>query len=270
MKRRGTFNPKHYQHKDFTKIIKLKGKSKVDILFEKIKTVETINQQKNPNDIKDGLDLDNRIKEIQNISKIPQNKKQYIIINNIGKENQIVTTKIILDKIVNYEDPASYIENDNVLSSTQKYDKILKDYLQMLEKIGDEYSYCNNKVAESDREIQDFLHELRMPKKSASEGYKLYQLGHRLEMKRQGYKNHLAYLQYILDHMSYVKNKIDLNILRKTINYINNEVDSQQNKIYMPRSDLNLSVGDKFRALPTEEQEIIRKNYEKGKQKRKS
>lgn len=40
-----------------------------------------------------------------------------------------------------------------------------------------------------------------------------------------------------------------------------------ENRVYMPRSDLNLPVGDAFRALPKEEQERIRENYRNGRRK---
>lgn len=155
-----------------------------------------------------------------------------------------------------------YIASDSRLSAMLEYEDVLEKFVDMLEHAEDQYSYCSSRLSECDRKIQDFLHELRMPKRNASEGFKLYQLGHFLQVERQAYKNAIELLKPLA---GFAGGNEELR--RRLQNILSNQRlhrESQENRIYMPRSELNLPVGDKFRSLSEEQQEKIRQNYQNG------
>lgn len=153
-----------------------------------------------------------------------------------------------------------YIKKDEKLASSIDYPTILKMFVNLLEHVSEQHILCNNKLANCDRKIQDFLHELRMPKRNAYEGFKLYQLGHHLELERQAYKDALVTLTPLANFAN-----ANPDVFTKLRNILQKLEDQQQlrgSRIYMPRSDLDLPVGDAFRALSQEEQDRIRQNYE--------
>lgn len=161
------------------------------------------------------------------------------------------------------EYPTYYIASNQRLSKILEYKRILSEFIEMMKSVEDQHSYCRSKIVESDREIQDFLHELRQPKRNAYEGFKLYQLGHHLEIKRQGYKDADEDVFYLAKFMNNSKEFVEK--LESILNHLKEVETSRENKIYMPRSSLNLPVGDKFRALSKKEQEVICRNFEKTK-----
>lgn len=153
-----------------------------------------------------------------------------------------------------------YIRNSEKLASALDYPTILKMFVDLLDNAQDQHVCCNNKLADCDRKIQDFLHELRMPKKNAYEGFKLYQLGHHLELERQAYKDALVVLTPLANFIN--ANPDAVVKLKNILKRLEDQAELKKSRIYMPRSELDLPVGDAFRALPKEEQERIRQNYE--------
>ena len=158
------------------------------------------------------------------------------------------------------ENPLFYIASDNRLSAMLEYTRIIDEYIDMMERVDDQYQYCCSKLSEAEKEVQDFLHELRAPKKNAFEGFKLYQLGHNIQLKRQAYKDCASVLKPLANLVRANKEQIDK--MKNISSYLNSVKETKENRIYMQRSNLKLPIGDAFRALTPTEQEIIRKNYE--------
>lgn len=243
------------------------GMSRMDMLFEQIKTMEKENRGKKiiaeipetedsmaEPSLADGQ-LDRNL-EAETHKKIE--KHQVIEAeHNMSRKLQ----KFEFEEEQENED--YYIASDTLLSPMMDYEEILEGFIDMMNRVDQQYVYCNNKQSECDRKIQDFLHELRMPKKNACEGFKLYQLGHNIQIQRQAYKDAIEVLRPLANFA---------NANRELIAKLQNISDRQKsrrdlidNRVYMPRSDLDLPVGDAFRALSKEEQERIRENYENSK-----
>lgn len=159
-----------------------------------------------------------------------------------------------------------YLKSNETLASCIDYPTILEMFVDLLDHANDQHVCCNNKLADCDRKIQDFLHELRQPKKNAYEGFKLYQLGHHLELERQAYKDALAVLSPLANFVN--ANPDSVTKLRNILKRFEDQKELKESRIYMPRSDLDLPVGDAFRALPEDEQERIRQNYAAGRMRR--
>lgn len=158
------------------------------------------------------------------------------------------------------ENPLFYIASDNRLSSMLEYTRIIDEYVDMMEHVDDQYQYCCSRLSEAEKEVQDFLHELRQPKKNAFEGFKLYQIGHNIQLKRQAYKDCAAILKPLANQVR--ANKEQIERMKNISDYLKSVKQTKENRIYMQRSSLKLPVGDAFRALAPAEQEVIRRNYE--------
>ena len=242
------------------------GKSHMDMLFERVKEMEQENKSKK-------LIADVAPESAGAGTKLADGQLDKHIEEEIGrklKKFDIIEVEDTMSrKIQNYEfadeqeNEAYYIASDNVLSPMMDYTQILEGFIDLLNRVDQQNVYCNNKLGDCDRKIQDFLHELRMPKRNAYEGFKLYQLGHNIQIQRQAYKDAIEVLRPLANFA---------NANRELIAKLQNISDRQKsrrdlidNRVYMPRSDLDLPVGDAFRALSKEEQERIRENYENSK-----
>ena len=257
MRHRKNFNPKRHRFLDKDKLIGDDRKSKTDKLFEKIKEMEKQREKKDPD-----ATIDTRIEEAA--GKTTELKKPFKVMH--LEEDKIMKTKIEQFSFQPEEDdPKYYIASDKRLAALLDYRRILREFVDMMKNANDQYAYCNSKVSESDREVQDFLHELRQPKRNACEGFKLYQLGHHLEVKRQGYKEAADDLRPVSNFANAYKEQTQK--LENILAYLNATLESRNNTIYMPRSNLKLPVGDRFRSLSQEEQEEIRRSYERKKKK---
>ena len=246
-------------------VLRKKEKDRIALLFDKIKQEEKNRQKEKDvavtNEVQEEkISLDESIQQTIN-EDIKKTEKCIIQTHNIEIEKP--SSAIKYDFKPEQEDPLYYIVSNNRLSSMLDYENILEKYVEMIKNIEDQYQFCLTKLSETERELQDFLHELRMPKKNAYEGFKIYQLGHHLEIKRQAYKDAIRLLGPIFGHVKCVRDNLE-NIERLVTNL--KELDNlKNNRIYMPRSDLKLSSGDKFRKLSKKEQEILRQKYEAAK-----
>ena len=237
------------------------GKSHMDMLFERVKEMEQENKSKK-------LIADVAPESAGAGTKLADGQLDKHIEEEIGrklKKFDIIEVEDTMSrKIQNYEfadeqeNEAYYIASDNVLSPMMDYTQILEGFIDLLNRVDQQNVYCNNKLGDCDRKIQDFLHELRMPKRNAYEGFKLYQLGHNLEIKRQAYKDALKVLRPLAGFA---------NANREIVQKLQNILESQkarkelcENRVYVPRSDLDLPVGDKFRSLSEEDQQKMREN----------
>lgn len=243
------------------------GMSRMDMLFEQIKTMEKENRGKKIIAEIPGTDEATTPMSLAN-GQLDRNLEEETH-KKISKHQVIEAEHNMSRKLQKFEfeeeqeNEDYYIASDTLLSPMMDYEEILEGFIDMMSRVDQQYVYCNNKQSECDRKIQDFLHELRMPKKNACEGFKLYQLGHNIQIQRQAYKDAIEMLRPLANFA---------NANRELVAKLQNISDRQKahrdlidNRVYMPRSDLDLPVGDAFRALSKEEQERIRENYENGK-----
>lgn len=232
---------------------------RMDSLFEKIKSMEQEKkQEKIANETVDDKSNGVLDKNIEEAADVTVEKRSYVIKKTPQKKTKLTRYSFSDEQ----ELPEFYILNDERTKDIVNYAEFLDNFIVMFENVQDQFSYCSTRLSEADREIQDFLHELRQPKKNAYEGFKLYQLGHHLEIKRQAYKNSINVLRPIMR----LYNEELLNQMRNTAELLHTAIRECSNRIYMQKSNLKLPVGDAFRALPKEEQDLIRENYEKSRQ----
>jgi hypothetical protein len=247
------------------------GRSSTDKLFDKVKEIEARNREQANTE---NLSLDERMMRAAEtkhettfkvIKTTPAPKAGQNVVRGISSMSEKAQTK--KSELAQYrfspdqENPDYYIVNNPKMSPILNYRRILKEFLEMMNSVEDQFSYCCSKVSEADREVQDFLHELRMPKRNAYEGFKLYQLGHHLEVKRQAFKNAQEDLRPLSTLASMMKEQLER--IENCAKHLDTLKLSRENKVYIPRSDLNLPVGDRYRSLSPEEQQEIRQNYER-------
>ena len=235
---------RHYRALRKNVLEKTEKEKKLDDLFEKIRAIEQENKkakaEEAPVSKTDGV-LD---KNIEEAAKAPSEKKRSYVVKKLPEKR----TKLAQYKFSEEQElPEFYI---------------LNNFISMIESVQDQFSYCSSRLSEADKEIQDFLHELRQPKKNAYEGFKLYQLGHHLEIKRQAYKNSIN----ILRPLTRLYNEESLTQMKNAAELLRTAIKECSNRIYMQKSNLKLPVGDAFRALSKDEQSLIKENYEKTRQ----
>lgn len=233
--------------------------TRMEALFNKIKQIEADNkaaQQTPPVTAENrGSALDENIKkEIE--TKQKKCKFKVFTTSNLPRKNSAIQYNFTDD----HEEPMYYITSDERLQSILDYPQTIASLVDLLENVTEQYSYIMSKISEVDREIQDYLHELREPKRNAYEGYKLYRLGHDLQIKRQSYKDGADIVRPLANFANAHKDLIEP--LKHISEYLNGLETSRRARIYMPRSSLNLPVGDKYRALPPADQAKIREMYE--------
>ena len=176
-----------------------------------------------------------------------------------NKEN---IEKDVRTKKEKFEDtPVYHILSDDRISSLVNYINVLKAYVDLIENVQDQYSYCSNKLSECEKKRQDFLHEIGQPRKSASEGFKLYDIAHKVEVQRRAYKDSINILQPLVSLAN--KQRDVVYKIKETIEKLEIGKEARENRLYIPRSDLDLPVGDRFRSLTKTEQEKVIRNYER-------
>lgn len=265
MKHRQNFNPKKHRQMDGSRIIGDNRPSNVDQLFNRIKAIEAENRK---NKIGKGENMnetsvDERLKEASEATP----ERGYRILKpdpeKLEKAGRTPIEKI--DYTPEEDTPEYYIASDPKLASLLDYRRILDNFIQMMKQIPDQYSYCCTRVSESDKEVQDYLHELRQPKRNASDGFKLYQLGHYIQIKRQGFKDAQEDLRPLSGFANTYKEEVSK--LEKISENLAFFLESRKNKIYIPKSKMKLSCGDSFRALSKEDQETMCRAVERKKNK---
>lgn len=250
------------------------GQTRMDMLFEQIRDMEQARKSQNiiadvgteepakpceeasDTHLKDGK-LDENLKE-----EVGKRLKKYSVIE---AEEQMSRKLQDFNFTEEQENEGYYIASDNTLSPIMEYCDILEGFVNMANRVDQQNVYCSNKLSECDRKIQDFLHELRMPKRNAYEGFKLYQLGHNLEIQRQAYKDAIELLRPLAGFMN--SNRETIQRLQGILERCKGHQEVCENRIYVPRSDLNLPVGDKFRSLSEEDQARMRRNLENSRRK---
>ena len=267
-KSRQYFDGRHYKRFDGQKFLeKPVSINRMGQLFEQIKAQEmerkiqqekkaagTEEQEEKKEEIADGiLDIDESLNKELYMSK---RRRKF----NMSRIKQCTEDDKSKAAIRDDDSPLYYIANDEKISTLLEYDIILKLFVDMMEKIQGQYTYCSNKLSEYDKKRQDFLHELGQPRKSASEGFKLYDLAHRIEVQRRAYKDAMGILQPLL-HLANKEQEM-LPKMKEAIEKLEIGKEARENRIYIPRSDLPLSVGDPFRSLTKTEQEKVMKNFE--------
>lgn len=250
---------RHYRALRKNVLEKTEKEKKLDDLFEKIRAIEQENKkakaEEAPVSKTDGV-LD---KNIEEAAKAPSEKKRSYVVKKLPEKR----TRLAQYKFSEEQElPEFYILNDDRTKDIVNYEEFLNNFISMIESVQDQFSYCSSRLSEADKEIQDFLHELRQPKKNAYEGFKLYQLGHHLEIKRQAYKNSIN----ILRPLTRLYNEESLTQMKNAAELLRTAIKECSNRIYMQKSNLKLPVGDAFRALSKDEQSLIKENYEKSRQ----
>lgn len=238
-------------------------KDRMELLFEKIKQQEAerrgasviaeVKPQEEPAQQKPG-ELDKRIQQ-----ELEKPVRQFRVID-AGKEESMSRKLKELAFAEEQEHEEWYIKNNATLAPMLDYQTVIQLFTDLVENVGKQHVCCNNKLSDTDRKIQDLLHEIRMPKRNAYEGFKLYQMLHYLEIERQAYKDGLAILTPLANFAN--ANRDLLQKLQNICQRLADQKELKESRIYMPRSNLDLPIGDAFRALPKEEQERIRQNYE--------
>ena len=251
------------------------GRSSTDKLFDKVKEIEARNREQMDTE---SMSLDERMMKaaetkhettfkVIKTTPVPKVEPAKVQVVAGGVKKMPAKAQVKKSGLAQYrftpeqEDPNYYIVNNPKMASILNYRRILKDFLDMMSNVEEQFSYCSSKVSEADRELQDFLHELRMPKRNAYEGFKLYQLGHHLEVKRQAFKNAQEDLRPLATLASTMKEQVER--IENCAKHLDTLQLSRENRVYIPRSDLNLPVGDRYRSLSPEEQQEIRQNYER-------
>ena len=227
-------------------------------------STETENNTTMPDEQQEGTirDIDKNIEEEFAL----KHSREVKLVKTAEPKQRVKSTKSSLTDFTfkpEQENPLFYISSDARLSTMLEYTRIVSEYVSMMEKVDDQYQYCCSRLSEAEKEVQDFLHELREPKKNAFEGFKLYQIGHNIQLKRQAYKDCVSILKPLANQARAGKEQIDK--MKNILSYLNSVKETKENRVYMQRSSLKLPVGDAFRALDPAEQDIIRKNYEEHK-----
>lgn len=239
----------------------------MDMLFDKVKEMEQEHKgQKLIADVQTDEPAEQKLADGQ----LDKNLEEEINVK-LKKFNVIEAEEQMKRKLQDFnfteeqENESYYIASDNTLSPLMEYCSVLEQFVEMANKVDSQHVYCNNKLGDCDRKIQDFLHELRMPKRNAYEGFKLYQLGHNLEIQRQAYKDALELLRPLASFVN--ANREIVPKLQKILEHQKTHQELRENRVYVPRSDLDLPVGDKFRALSEEDQARMRENLQNGRRK---
>ena len=243
------------------------GKSRMDRLFDQIKDMEQ--ERKSQKVIAEVMPPQEDIKETSDTpladGKLDQDLED-VVRKKLKKFNVIEVEAQMNRKLQDFnfteeqENEDYYIASDNTLSPLMEYCDVISKFIDMANRADSQHVYCSNKIGECDRKIQDFLHELRMPKRNACEGFKLYQLGHNLEIQRQAYKDAIELLRPLANLMN--ANREFVQRLQNVLERYRGHQEVCENRIYVPRSDLDLPVGDKFRALSKEDQDRMRENLQ--------
>lgn len=240
--------------------------TRMEMLYKQIKEIEADNKAKKAED---------KVVEIQAKaeSHIDENIKQELEPKKVNRKFKVFTTEhqpkkssvIQYNFTEDHEEPMYYISSDERLQSILSYPQTIAALVEIFENAVEQYSYIMSKVSEADREVQDYLHELRQPKRNAYEGYKLYRLGHDLQVKRQSYKDGADIVRPLSNFVNAHKDMLES--LKNISNYLNGLEESRKARIYYPRSNLKLPVGDKFRALSPSDQAKMKEFYENKKRK---
>lgn len=228
--------------------------SKLEKLFKAIKgnTAENIEHPAQP---------------VQNVVKLPERK---IIIKEVGENDHMnqVTRKIV-DKYGIPEEALQKIPAGHFLSIDEKirplkdYDTMLDNFLTLLDTAAELTEYANQKYIDADRKKVDIEHNIELENENC---YQTWQISRYLKyvlIERRDYKDAGKVLSILSTFANQHSSVIgELKALNKKLKQ-NKEM--SDNRIYYPRSDLKLPVSEAFRKLPLEDQEVMRKNYEKSK-----
>lgn len=119
--------------------------------------------------------------------------------------------------------------------------KTIKAFAEILNDIDNVWSELHEKLKQYELESNDLLHEIELTNFNACEGYILAKKLKEVRQRRREVKNKQEILQYVKDFAANNKNLIIT--LYKLAKSMEEKLDIQQNRVYVPRirHDLKLA-----------------------------
>ena len=188
--------------------------------------------------------IDNENDNMDDIS-INNNKKE--------KKNKKVRLKTIKMQ------KGDYIQQDDKLKALTNCKTIIEDFYNLIKNVNENLQYINSKFTEADHQKIDLEHNIELEWENC---YQTFMTARQMKyalMKRRDYKD----LYNVLYHIQQFVNCHPL-IIEETshlLDKIQKTYDLQTNRVYYPRSDLDLAVSKPFRSLPEEQQKEIENIY---------
>lgn len=136
---------------------------------------------------------------------------------------------------------------------------VISEFIDLMSKANNRIKYVEGKIIEADRRKVDLEHNIEMLWENA---YQTFLTDRKLKyalMERRDYKDMLNLVAPIARFAT--EHKPAMRALEDLLNHIKNTFALQKNRVYYPRSELELPVGDAYRALPLDKQLEIEKNY---------
>lgn len=179
------------------------------------------------------------------------------------KDEKILNTKAIEEQAKIKIAPGYFIENDSIGKKISNSIEIVFEFSNLMEHVEEYLQYVTEKISEADRKRVDLEHNIELKGGNCYQMFCISKVLQQVLIERRDYKDLESILQSISQfattHSSVLGEIKSLSDKLERISKL------QDNRIYYPRSELQLPVSEDYRNLPPEAQDIIKRNYENRK-----
>ena len=137
--------------------------------------------------------------------------------------------------------------------------------MKLIQCLDDKYEYVNARYVEAEHKKTDIEHNIEVEYENCYQTWIIARAFKYVLMERRDYKNALNLISILKELKG--ENKAVLKTVQKVIDKLNNEEKLRSNRIYCPRSSLNLPINRTFYSLTEDEQKMLMNNLKAGRRK---
>lgn len=158
-----------------------------------------------------------------------------------------------------------FTDNDDELYYINNAKAIVEDFMKLMQCLDDKYEYVNARYVEAEHKKTDIEHNIEVEYENCYQTWIIARAFKYVLMERRDYKNALNLISILKELKG--ENKAVLKTVQKVIDKLNNEEKLRSNRIYCPRSSLNLPINRTFYSLTEDEQKMLMNNLKAGRRK---
>ena len=158
-----------------------------------------------------------------------------------------------------------FTDNDDELYYINNAKAIVEDFMKLMQCLDDKYEYVNARYVEAEHKKTDIEHNIEVEYENCYQTWIIARAFKYVLMERRDYKNALNLISILKELRG--ENKTVLKTVQKVIDKLNNEEKLRSNRIYCPRSSLNLPINRTFYSLTEDEQKMLMNNLKAGRRK---
>lgn len=155
-----------------------------------------------------------------------------------------------------------FLNSDEKVKCFINTGETIESFLGIIKTAREQLEYCHNRFTEADRRRVDIEHNIELEYENCYQTFLIARQMKKTLIERRDYKDLYNLLQIIVQFADSNQGLIEKT--EKLLFQIQKNEALRQNRIYVPRTDIDLPVTEEFKKLSAQEQYLLKQKREKG------